>query len=149
MQEKMNLKRRDFLTRAGYAGAAAMVGATLAPLDGVSRVLDTALPNRASVELATVGAEDFSVLRGEMFSIRQAGHSVSHSSRLINITPHAVSSESPGTRPPFSILFSVPIPSGLEQGQYSISHPRIGTMDLFMVPVDLPEAKVKLEAIFG
>jgi hypothetical protein len=37
----------------------------------------------------------------------------------------------------------------LEQGQYSISHPRIGTMDLFMVPVDLPEAKVKLEAVFG
>jgi hypothetical protein len=149
VQEKKIQGRREFLSRAGFAGAAVMAGATLTPLDGIASILDRGLPQQTEVGLGKVRAEVFSILRGETFWIRYEGRSVSRSSRLIEVTPRAVSHEAPGSRPPFAIVFNVPRKSGLEQGQYSISHPRIGTMDLFMVPVDLPGIDSKLQAVFG
>jgi hypothetical protein len=149
VQKKKIQGRREFLSRASLAGAAVMVGATLTPLDGIASTLAGELPQQTEVGLANVRAEAFSILRGETFGIRYEGRSVSRSSRLIEVTPRAISREVPGLRPPFAIVFNIPRKSGLEQGQYSISHPRIGMMDLFMVPVDLPGIDSKLQAVFG
>ncbi len=49
----------------------------------------------------------------------------------------------------FSIVFDVKADLELTQGQYILSNTQIESMELFMVPVDLPTQHKKLEAIFS
>ena len=49
----------------------------------------------------------------------------------------------------FFIVFDAPDGLELFQGQYILSHPLIGLMELFMVPVDLPAKHRRLEAVFS
>jgi hypothetical protein len=69
--------------------------------------------------------------------------------RLIETNSAAVRRAPRFRREYFSIILDVPRDVALVQGRYRLSHPQIGSMDLFMVPVDLPTKHNRLEAIFA
>ena len=49
----------------------------------------------------------------------------------------------------FSLIFTGPISPCLPQRLYDLSHPRLGNVELFLVPVGPDEAGMKYEAIFS
>jgi hypothetical protein len=140
------LKRRHFLSNTvalgGVAllststGAAYAVGTTTESNDAFRKLQ----PNNATVN-------DFTDLVGQKFSLQVEGG--------LSVRAKLIEANSPQTRHAlrfrrahFSIVFDVPVGQELIQGQYQLSHPRIGSMDLFMSPVDLPEKYNRLEAVF-
>jgi hypothetical protein len=54
----------------------------------------------------------------------------------------------PRKRGPFSLIFRVPAPGRFEQKIYRMEHPRIGTFDLFLVPIGHDPEGYRCEAIF-
>jgi len=56
--------------------------------------------------------------------------------------------ELPRKRVPFSLLFRVPTPGRIEQKIYSLEHPVIATLDLFLVPIGRKTDGYRCEAIF-
>ena len=52
-------------------------------------------------------------------------------------------------REPFSLLFRLADHTRLPQRIYSVSHPRMGSMQLFLVPIGPDERGMRLEAVFG
>lgn len=49
----------------------------------------------------------------------------------------------------FAIVFLVPPEYRVEQGLYDLSHPTLGEMQLFLVPVGVQEGRLQLEAVFN
>jgi|SRR4051794_40405037 hypothetical protein len=49
----------------------------------------------------------------------------------------------------FSVEFLLPREFGVEQKIYKIEHPELGTIELFMVPVEQNESGIRFEAIFN
>jgi hypothetical protein len=49
----------------------------------------------------------------------------------------------------FSVIFRGPRDRGLSQGTYSFEHDKLGTLDLFIVPIGMEEDGVVYEAAFN
>lgn len=49
----------------------------------------------------------------------------------------------------FSLLFSAPTGSVTESQIYQVSHPQMGSMELFLSPVGKPSDRISLEAVFS
>lgn len=49
----------------------------------------------------------------------------------------------------FSLLFRAATADGLQQGTYSLAHPRLGRLDVFLVPVGHEAGGLLLEAVFN
>lgn len=49
----------------------------------------------------------------------------------------------------FSLLLRAPRDFGIAQGVYPVHHPRLGRLDLFMVPVGATTHAVEYEAVFN
>lgn len=54
----------------------------------------------------------------------------------------------PGRREPFSLLFKCEGELPLEQRIYRLRHPQVGTVELFLVPMQPDESGSYLEAVF-
>ena len=54
-----------------------------------------------------------------------------------------------GVREPFSLLFTGPSESFLEQHMYALHHPELGRLDMFLVPVGQDDKGYQYEAVFG
>jgi hypothetical protein len=54
-----------------------------------------------------------------------------------------------GARPGFSLLLRAPRAFGVAQGVYPIHHPRLGLMEIFLVPVGASDQAVDYEAVFN
>ena len=68
----------------------------------------------------------------------------------LKLTEVKVLGEAVGSRRvPFSLLFYGPRDYFLSQGTYSVSHPELGAMDLFLVPVGEDERGFIYECIFN
>src|SRR5436309_12448404 len=55
-------------------------------------------------------------------------------------------------RPPqeqFSVVLSAPAGSVIEQGMYELTHPELGRLELFLVPIALNEKGLQLQAVFN
>lgn len=144
-----NQKRRDFLSGVAGAGSLFLLGAAAGPVHAAGWVIAGADPvrKRPRVRVDNATVEDFSDVLGETFRLRQED-GCRAGAKLIEATALDTSGETRRRRQ-FSIVFDVPDRLALVQGQYRISHPRVGDMELFMVPVDLPARHNRLQAVFG
>jgi len=70
-------------------------------------------------------------------------------SMLVDVRPlNAPSTEHQG-RQPWSLLFRTEKSASFEQAIYRVSHPSLGALDLFLVPVGPDESGMRYEAIFA
>jgi hypothetical protein len=100
-----------------------------------------------SKSLGEITAKDFSDVLGSEFRLEhESGQSVSV--RLTEAEPLDFGGEFTGRRP-FSIIFRAPREAGLTQDTYTLRHRQLGSMRLFLVPVDLPRKHVNLQAVFS
>ena len=51
-------------------------------------------------------------------------------------------------RKPFSLIIQVET-TEFQQGTYELAHPTLGTLSIFLVPINLREGKLELEAVFA
>ena len=123
--------RRDFLSYAGIAPAAAAGVATAAP----SRTAEAGTLRRAT----------FAPLVGEMFMFQQSAFA-SVGLRLAAVAAVGRGASRASSEGAFSLRFAAP--SGdISQGSYRVTHPSLGVFVLFVAPVD-PEGRT-LEAVFN
>ena len=148
--KKTILKRRDFLSRTASVGGMVLLSASVAPVHALETATNSLSPVRAckTVRPGNATVKDFSALVGQRFRLQAEGGTI--------VRAKLIESNAPKThrglrfrREPFSIIFDVPDGLELVQGRYRLSHPQITSIELFMVPVDLPAKHNRLEAIFS
>ena len=54
-----------------------------------------------------------------------------------------------GAPPPFSVIFLGPLEPELPQGMHTLSHPQIGDLDVFLVPIARDEEGMRYETVFA
>jgi len=143
-------RRRNFLSRTAAVGGMAVLGASVGPVQAAKTLTgDSAGPSPESQAIwpgnATVN--DFSRLLGKRFGLLTEDGTTSYAKLIETNSPRARRALR-FRREHYSIVFDVPDSVDLVQGRYRISHPQIGSLDLFMVPVDLPGKFNRLEAVF-
>lgn len=55
----------------------------------------------------------------------------------------------PGARAPFALLFLAPDAKHLEQRIWPLTHPQLGRLEIFLVPLGPREGRMRYEAIFN
>lgn len=144
-------KRRDFLTQTAAVGSMAFLCTTsFASVHAIGTSTNSLLNSaikRKTVRLENVTVDDFADLVGQKFHLRAEDGTVIHA-RLIEANVPKTRRGLRFRREHFSIVFDVPVSPELVQAQYRLAHPRLGSIDLFMVPVDLPSKHSRLEAVF-
>jgi hypothetical protein len=98
-----------------------------------------------SPDLTELTLEHFRPLVDQEFGLRAAD--VELELRLDEAVPsgHA----RPGTRQPFSLIFTAASSAMLPQGIYQVEHDTLGAMDVFLVPVGLKHSRVEYQAVFN
>ena len=143
-------RRRNFLSRTAAVGGIAILGASAGPVQAaktLTRDSPGASSENKAIWIGNATVNDFSRLLGKRFRLRTEDGTTSYA-KLIEANPPKTRRALRFRREHYSVVFDVPDRVELAQGQYRISHPKIGSMDLFMVPVDLPEKYNRLEAVF-
>jgi hypothetical protein len=100
--------------------------------------------------LDQVTRADFAPCLGQPFQIQCDGRTVA--AELSGVTALGYKSERDeraGKRESFSLLFHAPPQWRYPQRIYRLSHPRIGPLDVFLVPLGPDEKGMRLEAIFN
>ena len=138
------LVRRDFLSR---SATLSLLSVSAAGLPVYSFAMGPT-PRKASGKLwaGNVQRTDFEPVVGESVTLR-ARNGMAVSAKLIEVESHNPRRRLP--RMPFSVIFDVPRPLLLEDGFYELLHPALGSMDLFMSPVDLRPRHRRLQAVFA
>ena len=145
-------RRRNFLSKSAAVGGMAVLGASAGPVQA-ARTLNEFSPvgsegGSSFISNSNARVDDFSRLLGESFALLTEDGTATRAKLIETNTPKT--RRAPRfRREHFSLVFDIPADVELVQGKYRISHPRFGTMDLFMVPVDLPQKFNRLEAIFA
>jgi len=67
--------------------------------------------------------------------------------RLCAVAPLGV--RGPRPQPPFSVTLSTPDGTQLEQGVYALEHPKLGRLDLFLVPIGMQSDGPGYEIVFN
>jgi hypothetical protein len=89
---------------------------------------------------------DFQLLVNNQFSSIQ-NETAQESFELLEVS--RIGSEPQGdTRHPFSLLFRGSHTDSPVQSVYHLEHPKLGQLDLFLVPIGSDEAGIRYEAIF-
>ena len=99
--------------------------------------------------LGTLRSTDFAEYLNEKFKI-SAESVESVETELINVTelgPEA--GPEAGGRRPFSIVFRGPEETYLAQGIYKVEHEKMGTLDLFLVPIGPDKVGMLFEVLFN
>lgn len=147
---KMFQRRRNFLSRTAAVGGMALLGISAGPLAAAKTLtmdVPAASPDKKAIWPGNATLNDFSSLLGKHFSLgTEAG--TTFDAKLIEASSAKTRHALRFRREHYSIVFDIPADIDLIQGQYRITHPHIGSMDLFMVPVDLPAKFNRLEAVF-
>lgn len=93
--------------------------------------------------------KDFAPLSGAGFNARaKSGDPVPV--RLIEV--NSLGFHTPverGGRESFSLIFHAPTERRWEQGSYAFSHPQLGEIVIFVVPLGVAEGHMQLQAIFN
>ena len=154
--KKKSLPRRDFISRTTAIGGIALLGISSSPvLAAISGLEKSATSGRQKsatryqvTHAGNVTVNDFTNLVGEKFRLQSEDGTSIHAKLIETNTPQTRRALR-FRREHFSIVFDVPEGLELVQGQYRLSHAQIGSMALFMVPVDLPAKHRRLEAVFS
>jgi hypothetical protein len=92
--------------------------------------------------------KDFESCVNEGFTLQAEGV-VPVTLTLVSANALPMSGRVPVARAPFSLLFmGPPSRSYFGQGTYRLEHPRLGGLDLFIVPLGPAEGRMRYEAIF-
>jgi Domain of unknown function (DUF6916) len=98
--------------------------------------------------LDTLTSADFSTHLEESFTLTLADGS-QHAMTLVKITELGERQEETGGRRPFSLIFRGPLELRLPQQIYSLTHPGVGSLQIFIVPVGPDQTGQCYEAIFN
>lgn len=143
-------KRRDFLSRSAAVGGMALLGVSAGPVHAMGTSCGSArsVPTRSrAVQPGDARVKDFTDLVGQQFRLQTEDGAEVHAT-LVETNSPTKRRALRFRREQFSLIFDVPGSIELIQGQYRLSHPQVGSMALFMVPVDLPAKHNRLEAVF-
>ncbi len=99
------------------------------------------------MRLDTATVEEFAPLVGESFRL-DAGEAGALELRLTGAIP-ARNPGPEGARHPFTLEFLGPREPILPQSIYRIDHDRLGTLEIFIVPVGSDESGTAYEAVFS
>jgi Domain of unknown function (DUF6916) len=83
-----------------------------------------------TVDLAALRIDDFKPLLESQFDVQAAGETVAM--KLSRVDPAGDSGREGGA---FSLIFAAPRGPWLPQAIYPVSHPVLGEMEIFLVPV--------------
>ena len=124
--------RRTFLKVGGAAAA------------GLSVAVNEAfgMSTRGRIRMADLTKAHFEPHVGETFTI-QLDDGARLSAKLVS-----AEGKTQGGIESFSLLFEAPRRPELPQGIRPVSHPDVGTHDIFLVPVGADDASVSYEAVF-
>jgi hypothetical protein len=98
----------------------------------------------SSPELATLQIGDFARHRDATFELRISDGVVPL--KLVGVDPAGASGRAGGA---FSLLFAAPKGSWLPQAIYPVSHPSLGNMEIFLVPIGALADGNGYQAIFA
>lgn len=103
------------------------------------------------MDLGTVSWETFSGHVGSGFTLGPAGEDSEPAALPLRLTSADTGGDSPpgGGRAPFSLMFSGPPEPIVPQGIYRLSHPELGTLDLFLVPLAPDGDGARYQAVFS
>ena len=144
-------RRRNFLSRTAAVGGMAILGASAGPAQAAKSLTKDspgASPESKAIWSGNATVNDFSKLLSKRFRLRTED-GVTTYAKLIEASSPKTRRALRFRREHFSLIFDVPSNVELVQGRYRLSHSQIGSMDLFMVPVDLPAKHNRLEAVFA
>ncbi len=150
-RKKTILNRRDFLSRTTAVGGMVILSATAGPAQALvtaDKCSQHSPYAGKKIGLGNASVTDFIDLIGQKFRLRTESGRIAHA-KLIEANSPKTHRGLRFRRNQFSIIFDVPVGLELVQGQFHLSHPRVGSMALFMVPVDLPGKQNRLEAVFA
>jgi len=88
--------------------------------------------------------DQFAEQMGSTFTVR-FGPETQVEMKLIEVTEPKHS----GQREAFSLLFQAPPGTPVWQNLFPVEHPKLGAMDLFLVPVGGDERGIDFEAVFN
>lgn len=142
--ESNGLKRREFISRAVTVGGAVLLGVSAAPANALIR----SFSSTQTIQPINMALSDFTRLMGEEFRLKTKDGSDLHA-KLIEAEVFKTHQALRFRRKPFSLVFDLPGDVNLNQDIYLVSHPQIGSMEILMVPVDLPTKSSRLEAVFA
>jgi hypothetical protein len=94
-------------------------------------------------DLAALQIGDFSPHLGTIFDMEAAGGSIAL--KLAKVEPAGESGRAGGA---FSLLFVAPAGPWLPQAIYPVTHPALGTMEIFLVPVGPAQGGNGYHAVF-
>ncbi|OYP36008.1 DUF6916 family protein [Rhodopirellula sp. MGV] len=97
--------------------------------------------------LQSLTAEFVSEFAGETFVFSTDDQSVE--AQLVEIRESSQPALSPSVRKGFSILFQFPPGSLVTQRTYRLTHPELGQLHLFVVPVSPSESGPSVEVVFS
>ena len=146
MTGKTTIQRRRFL-----AGCLVASGISLlrAPEALAARAVRLGWRDRLfQTSLAMLTKADFEPCRGTTFQMQIApGHSTPL--ELIEVAGYPARAMRQGaTREPFSLVFRGPRELRVSQQIFPLSHPRLGSQEIFLVPIGPDEEGMRLEAVF-
>lgn len=98
----------------------------------------------SSADLATLVIDDFAPHVDAVFDMR-AGEGVLPL-RLVRVDPAGASGRAGGA---FSLLFAAPQGPWLPQAIYPLTHPSLGIMEIFLVPIGVLSGGNGYQAIFA
>lgn len=114
----------------------------LAFVHGLRSELVTLQRTATVYDLSLITPEDFESLRGKQLPLADSEHSLQIDSieRL----------RSPSPRPaPFAVTLLAPEGLRGEQGIYTLIHPALGELALFLVPIEPREGRSRFELVFN
>ncbi len=93
-------------------------------------------------DLSLITPEDFESLRGTELPLASSEHTlkVDAIERLRSPSPRAM---------PFAVTLLAPEGLRGDQGMYTLVHPSLGELALFLVPIEPKEGRSRLEAVFN
>jgi hypothetical protein len=94
-------------------------------------------------DLARLTVEDFAARLGDGFT-----HADGTAVELVEATAHDGSRDQ-GARSPFSLVFAGPPGTPRPQGIHALTHQELGTLEIFLVPIEADATAVRYEAVFG
>jgi hypothetical protein len=97
-----------------------------------------------SIDLASVDSGFFQPHVDSSLTLKTSEASIPGKLLSVSDIPTAMTSG----RKPFSLIIQVET-AELPQGTYELAHPTLGTLSIFLVPINLREGKLELEAVFA
>ena len=96
----------------------------------------------ASADLAALAIDDFAPHRDAVFELKAAN---AVPLKLVKVENVGESGRSGGA---FSLLFAAPAGTMLPQAIYPVTHPSLGVMEIFLVPIGPLAGGIGYQAIF-